>query len=212
MYIKFKKQIVKICHYMHAQGFIAGSDGNVSIKVNKNRVLITPSGLNKGFISEHDILTINLNGKIIDGTRKASSETLMHLKVYELRHEINAVIHAHPPYVGAFNVANIELSEKILPETVLLMKKIITTEYSRPCSNENSKIVEKHISDTDTLILKRHGSLTVGTDLMSAYNKLEKLEHTAKLAFIANSLGGINLLHEKEVKELLKIRKELNIK
>lgn len=212
MHNKLKEEIVEICHYMHAQGYIAGTDGNVSIRLNENEILITPSGINKGFISEKDLLTINLKGEILDGKGKSSSETQMHLKVYELRDDLKAVIHAHPPYVSAFNVAEIELSEKILPETVILMKKIITTKYSRPCSYENSKLIEEHIKDTDTLILKRHGTLTAGKDLMTTYNKLEKLEHTAKVAFIANSLGGIKLLDDKEVKILLKLREELNIK
>jgi len=207
-----KKQIIKIAKLMHKKGFLAGSDGNLSVLCDDNKVLITASGVNKGFIEANDIVTVNLKGQVLEGTSKCSTELAMHLKIYELRPDIKAVIHAHPPYVVAFNVANVDLSSKILPETVLILKEIITSEYSRPCSKDNVKIIEEHILKSKIIVLKRHGTISCGKDLIEAYNLLEKLEHTAKVGVIANSLNKISLLDDEEYNNLLKIREELNIK
>jgi len=207
-----KNTIVEIAILMNKKGFIAGTDGNISILCKDDKVLITPSGINKRFLKAADILTVSLNGTILEGSLNASSELAMHLKIYELRKDVKAVIHAHPPYVVAYDVADLVLSSKILPETVLLMKDIKISQYSRPCSNNNVNLVEKHILNTNVLVLKRHGTITCGNNLFEAYNLLEKLEHTAKVGVIANSLNKICLLDEEEYKNLLNIREELKIK
>lgn len=208
---KLKNTIVEIASLMHKKGFLAGTDGNLSVLTDDKKVLITRSGVNKAFLKAEDILTVDLDGKIIDGKFKVSSELAMHLKVYKLRPDLKAVIHAHPPYVVAYNVANVELSSKLLPETVLLLGDIITSSYSRPCCKDNAKIIAEHILKTKVIVLKRHGTITCGKDLIEAYNLLEKLEHTAKVGVIANSLNKVCLIEDEEYKNLLKLKEELNI-
>jgi L-fuculose-phosphate aldolase len=208
--ITLKKQILEISRLMHKKGFVAGTDGNISVLCEDNSVLITASKINKGFITLEDILTVDLKGKVLEGSSKCSTELAMHLKVYSLRKDLSAVIHAHPPYVVAYSVAGIDLSSRILPEAVLVLKDIHTSEYSRPCSKDNVKIIEKYILKTDAIVLKRHGTLSCGKNLIEAYSLLEKLEHTAKVGVIANSLSKINLIDNEEYKLLLKESQELN--
>jgi L-fuculose-phosphate aldolase len=189
---------------MHHKGFICATDGNVSVKLSDKAFLITRSGINKGFMDEDDILTIDDKGDIIDGRSgyKVSTEWKMHLKAYQLRDDINAVIHAHPPYAVAYTIAEKAIPSDILPETVLTMGSIPVTEYSQPCSPKNADIIQDHIKKYDAIVLKRHGVLTIGEDIFSAYNKLEKLEHTAFTGICSTILGGCNSLPDSELKVL----------
>lgn len=190
---------------MHQKGFICATDGNVSVKLSNKAFLITRSGINKGFMNEEDILMIDDKGDIIDGRpgHKVSTEWRMHLRAYQLRDDINAVIHSHPPYAVAYTVAGMDIPSDILPETVLTMGDIPVTEYSQPCSPKNADIIQEHIKKYDAIVLKRHGVMTVGSDIFSAYNKLEKVEHTALTGICSRILGGCNPLPEAEVKTLL---------
>jgi len=208
-----KKQIIEVCKLMNSKGFICATDGNVSVKVGKDRYLITPSGINKAFMKASDLITIDRNAKVITGNKKLkpSTEWRMHLKAYDLRPDIEAVIHSHPPYTVAYTIAGVELPTKILPEMVLTMGAVPVTEYSVPTSPDNAKIIEKHIVNFDALVLKRHGVLTVGKDIYSAYNKLEKLEHAAITGLAAHALGGCNSLECSELKELLDMGKDMGL-
>ena len=200
-----KKQIVEVCKLMNTKGFICATDGNVSVKIAKDRFLITPSGINKAFLKTTDLIVIDRDAKLISGNKKfkPSTEWRMHLKAYDLRPDIDAVIHAHPPYITAYTIAGTDVPSKVLPEMVLTMGAIPVTEYSVPTSPDNAKIIEKHIINFDAVVLKRHGVLTVGKDIYSAYNKLEKLEHAAITGIAAKTLGGCNALSNKEIEELL---------
>ncbi len=206
-----KKQIVEVCKLMNTKGFICATDGNVSVKIAKDRYLITPSGINKAFLKVSDLIVIDRTAKVITGNKKLkpSSEWRMHLKAYDLRPDIDAVIHSHPPYITAYTIAGVELPSKILPELVLTMGAVPVTEYSVPTSPDNAKIIEEHIVNFDAVVLKRHGVLTVGKDLYSAYNKLEKLEHAAITGIAAHALGGCNALASDELKELLDMGQDL---
>jgi L-fuculose-phosphate aldolase len=210
---KLKADIVQVCKMMHSRGLVCATDGNVSIKLSKDAYLITRNDINKGFITEDDIILINSEGKVIDGYagHVASTEWRMHLKAYEVRHDINAVIHAHPPYITAYTVAGANIPADILPETVLTMGDIPVTGYSTPASPENATLIEKHIAKYDAIVLNRHGTLTVGKDIFSAYNKLEELEHTATAGVVATILGGCQPLPSIETKKLLKMGKEMGL-
>jgi len=206
-----KKQIIEVCKLMHTKGFICATDGNVSVKIAKDRFLITPSGINKAFLKASDLIVIDRNAKVITGNKKfkPSSEWRMHLKAYDLRPDIDAVIHSHPPYITAYTIADVEIPSKILPEMVLTMGAVPVTEYSVPTSPDNAKIIEKHIVNFDAVVLKRHGVITVGKGLYSAYNKLEKLEHAAITGLAAHALGGCNALGCSELKELLNMGQDM---
>ncbi len=200
-----KEEILTICRMMHRKNLIAGCDGNVSVKCD-DYLLTTPSGVNKGFLRTDQIIAVDWEGRLIQGEGVPTSEMAMHLAVYRLRSEVNAVIHAHPPLVTAFSVAGISLEEFILPEVVMSLGLVPTAAYATPSTPEVSASIQGLIERYDALILERHGALTVGQDLVDAYNKMEKLEHSALVIFTALQLGRVRLLPPREVEKLIQMK------
>jgi L-fuculose-phosphate aldolase len=200
-----KQEIVMICRMMHQKNLIAGLDGNVSVKCGDN-LLTTPSGVNKGFLRIDQIIMVNMEGRVMEGEGQPTSEMAMHLAVYRLRSEVGAVIHAHPPVVTAFSIAGISLEEFILPEVVMSLGVIPTAAYATPTTSEVPASIQGLIERYDALILERHGALTVGQDLLDAYNKMEKLEHSALVILTALQLGRVRLLPPQEVEKLIQLK------
>jgi L-fuculose-phosphate aldolase len=205
-----KQELLLICRMLHQKNLIAGMDGNVSVKYG-GHLLTTPSGLNKGFLRMDQIIKVDWDGRVQEGDGDPTSEMAMHLEVYRLRPEVEAVIHAHPPLVTAFSIAGVSLEEFILPEVVMTMGLIPTASYATPTTLEVPESIQGLIRRYDALILERHGALTVGKSLMDAYNKMEKLEHTALVILTALQLGRVRLLPPQEVEKLmhLKVTKSL---
>ncbi|MBI2092626.1 MAG: class II aldolase/adducin family protein [Deltaproteobacteria bacterium] len=207
-----RKEICNIGRKLEAKGLVAATDGNISFRIAPDRILITPSGVSKGALEEDSFLTINTKGAVVAGSGRPSSEISMHLAVYEKRPDVKAVIHAHPPITTALTVAGIELAQCVIPEVVITMGSIPTAEYATPCTEEGAIAIKNLIQDADAIILDRHGSLTVGDSLQSAYFKLEKLEHAANVTATARMLGKVKVLPENEVKKLIDLRQKLGIK
>jgi L-fuculose-phosphate aldolase len=200
-----KQEIVMICRMMHQKNLIAGLDGNVSVKCG-DHLLTTPSGVNKGFLRMDQIIMVDWEGRVVEGEGQPTSEMAMHLAVYRLRSEIGAVIHAHPPVVTAFSIAGISLEEFILPEVVMSLGLVPTAAYATPTTSEVPESIQGLIERYDALILERHGALTVGQDLLDAYNKMEKLEHSALVILTALQLGRVRLLPPQEVEKLIQLK------
>lgn len=207
-----KKEICRVGRKLEEKGFIAATDGNISCKIGSDRFLITPSGVSKGELCEDELLTINSRGDLVAGRGRPSSEILMHMAAYAERPDIKAVIHAHPPVTTALTVAGVELAQCVIPEVVITMGRIPTAEYATPCTEEGARVIKDLIHEIDVIILDRHGSLTVGETLESAYFKLEKLEHAAHVTATAKMLGKIKVLPEDEVQKLVALRTKLGIK
>jgi L-fuculose-phosphate aldolase len=202
---QLKRQIVQVCRMLHLKNLIAATDGNVSARLG-DRLLTTPSRLNKGFLEEDQIITVDLEGRLLAGKGRPTSELEMHLLVYRLRPEVAAVVHAHPPLVTAFSVAGISLEEFILPEVVLSMGVVPTASYATPTTREVPESIRDLIRGYDALILERHGAVTAGLDIIDAYNKMEKLEHMALVILTAMQLGGVRLLPPREVEKLIQLK------
>ncbi len=200
-----KQEIVMICRMMHQKNLIAGLDGNVSVKCG-DHLLTTPSGVNKGFLRMDQIIMVDWEGRVVQGEGQPTSEMAMHLAVYRLRSEIDAVIHAHPPLVTAFSIAGVSLEEFILPEVVMSLGLVPTAAYATPTTSEVPESIQGLIERYDALILERHGALTVGQDLLDAYNKMEKLEHSALVILTALQLGRVRLLPPQEVEKLIQLK------
>ena len=210
---KLRKTMIQIAKLTYSKGMIAASDGNMSAKIANNRYLVTPSGLFKGFLKEDDLVVINQEGKVIEGRHGPSSELMMHLKAYEMRSDVEAVVHAHPPVITAFSVAGIDLTEAILPETIFILGEIKFAHYSTPTTEDVPMAIEELIKKHDALVLTRHGSLTVGKTLEEAYQKLESLEHTAKIISEAVKLRGgkmVQPLPPNEIDKLWEINEKLS--
>lgn len=207
-----REQIVEVCRRMHERGLISGTEGNVSIRLEKSRILVTPSGVNKGFIKESDLVIIDEKGKEQRGGRKASSEVKVHLSAYRVRPDIASVVHAHPPTAVAFTIAGISLAQCILPESILVLGQTPTAPYAPPSSDELAQEMEKFFIQYDIVMMDRHGSVTLGRDVFQAYDRLESLEHTAVITLRARLLGPVRPLPEKEVRRLHQIAEALGIK
>ncbi len=197
---------------MHERGYISGIDGNISIKLNKNRVLVTPSGVNKGWLHPSDLLVVDLeDGKPVKGRGIPTSEIRMHLTAYKLRPDIKAVVHAHPKTAVALTVMGVSLSQCLIAEDILQYGIVPTAPYATPGSPDLSKAIEKYIVEHDAVMLARHGSLTVGKDVFQAYNRLESLEHTAEITWRAMQMGTPKPLEDAEVEKLIDIAESLGV-
>lgn len=198
-------ELVEICRRMYEKNFITSTDGNVSIRLKNDRLLITPSGVHKGFLTPDQLILTDLNGKKISGKYNASLEIQMHVGVYSVRKDVWAVVHAHPIHCIAFTLAGLELGKDHLPEVVLSVGEIPIVPYTTPTSYEVPEKIQEYIKTKDALILDRHGSLTVGKDLQDAYNKLERIEHVAQVMFVARQLGPVKHLSSSQLHQLMQI-------
>lgn len=207
-----KEDIVEVCRRMHQKGMIAASDGNVSVRYRSDRVIMTPSGLNKGFISVDDLVVVDMEGRKISGRHKPTSEVNMHIEAYKQRDDIGAAVHAHPPKVTGFSVAGVTLARCVLPEVVLTMGSIPTAPYATPTTQEGAEAIKELIRDYDAIVLDRHGSFSVGSDVFKAYNMLEKIEHAAEVTLVARQLGKVRDLPASEVAKLSSMAQKFGMK
>lgn len=201
-----RKLIVKIGRLLCENGLVAGTDGNLSILTEDKKLLITPSGVAKGRLHENDLILVNAEGTILSGDKQPSSELLMHLFVYKKRPDIMACCHAHPPYATAFSIVGKELPPDILPEVILSVGQIPLADYATPGTEAVPKSLEKHIDGHCAFMLRNHGVLTIGLSLEEAYNRMEIVEHFARIIYIAEKVGRLNHLDKDEVKGLKKTR------
>ncbi len=207
-----REGIIQVGRRMYERGFVASNDGNVSIRVSDDRVVVTPTGISKGFMAKGDLVLVDMKGEKTSGKRQPTSEIKMHLKAYELRNDIQAVVHAHPPYATGFAVAGIPLAQCVLPEVILTIGSVPLAQYATPSTDEVAESIAQVVTKCDAFLLKNHGVMTVGGDVLNAYHKLETVEHFAKIAFVARHLGRISPLAHDEVMKLLAVREKLGIK
>lgn len=198
--------IMSIGKRMYQRGLIAATDGNLSIKISKTQIMVTPSGVCKGMLARGDLVIVDISGKKVAGRREPTSELRMHLRAYQLRDDIGAVAHAHPPYATAFAVAGRPLDKCVLPEIIITIGSVPLAGYGTPSTEEVAKSIEQVLPRCDAFLLKNHGVMAVGRTLLEAYHKLEMVEHLAKITFIATQIGGVETLSAEEVEKLYRLR------
>lgn len=202
---KESRSIIEYGRLLYQKRMIAGYDGNLSVKIGQNRLLVTPAGFPKGFLKPADLVITDLAGKVVSGRQKPSSELAMHLEVYKNRPDIGACCHAHPPFATAFAAANKNLPENILPEIILFVGKIALAEYIPTGVASKWAKLAKYIKNANAVLLKNHGLLTLGKDLKEAYFRMEAVEHFAQIAFYGKDLGGLKHLDKQELIRLKKL-------
>ena len=207
-----RADIVEVGRRMYARGYTASNDGNISVRLGADRLLMTPKGVCKGFMTPDMMCITDLDGRKLQGDRDPSSEMLMHLEVYRQRSDVRAVVHAHPPIATGFAVAGIPLDRAVLAEVVTTLGSVPIAEYATPSTRELPEAVRKYVKAHDGMLLANHGALTLGTDLYSAYYKMETIEHFAKISLVARMLGGERLLSRQEVDRLQELRGTYGIK
>jgi len=208
---QLRADIVEVGRRMYARGYTASNDGNISVRLNAERLLMTPKSVCKGFMDPAMMCITDLDGKKLAGDRDPSSEMQMHLEVYRQRPDVAAVVHAHPPVATAFAVAGIPLDRAVLAEVVTTLGSVPIADYATPSTKELPNAVSRYIKAHDGMLLANHGALTVGSDLLSAYYKMETIEHFANISFVARMLGGERLLSRDEVLRLQGLRGKYGI-
>ena len=201
--------ILHAARRMYERGYVAANDGNLSVRLSKDRLLVTPTGMSKGFLRRSDLVLTDMQGQKISGKRQPTSEVRMHIRAYELRDDIVAVAHAHPPYATAFSVVGLALSECILPEVILSIGSVPLARYGTPSTEEVPRSIENVVTGSDAFLLENHGVMAVGDSVLSAYHKIETVEHFAKITFIARHLGTVSPLAHEDVKKLFSMRESL---
>jgi L-fuculose-phosphate aldolase len=191
---------------MYERGYIVACEGNLSVRLDEQRVLTTPTCMNKGMLSPNDLVIIDLEGRHVAGDRKASSELAMHLLFYRMRPDVQAICHAHPHTATGFAVAGRALDQALLPEVIVGLGQIPLVKYGTPGTPELSAAIEPYVPHYDALLLANHGAVTCGPDLITAFFRMETLEHFAKITLAAEMAGTPTLLSSREVAKLIAAR------
>ncbi|HVF48015.1 MAG TPA: class II aldolase/adducin family protein [Pyrinomonadaceae bacterium] len=202
-----RKIIVEIGKLLYERSYVVSSDGNLSIRLSEDRVLATPTMTCKGRMSEDDLAVTDMDGGPISDKR-ASSELAMHLLIYKMRPDIKAVCHAHPPHGTAFAVAGLAIDKPILSEVILTLGCVPLTGYGTPSTDELTDAMKPYVAHHNALLMANHGAVAYGDDLWQAFDRLETLEHTARIAILAKALGGANDLPPAAIEKLIQIREK----
>jgi len=210
---EIKKEICEIGKRIYDKGMVAANDGNISVKLNDNEFLCTPTGVSKGFMTPEYICKVDKNGKVIQANAgfKPSSEIKMHMRVYKERPDVVSVVHAHPMYATGFAIAGIPLTQPIMPEAIITLGCVPIAEYGTPSTEEIPDAVSKYLQHYDAVLLENHGALTFSDSLLAAYHKMESVEFYAQLLFISKQLGGPKELSEAQVQRLYEIRRQFGM-
>lgn len=208
-YMEIREQMCDVCHKMWQLGWVAANDGNVSVKLDDGTFLATPTGISKSFITPEKLVHIDENGEVLDGPEgaKPSSEIKMHLRCYKEREDVGAVVHAHPPTATGYAVAHLDMDRYTMIETVIAIGSIPVTPYGTPSTYEVPDAIAPYLQEHDVLLLENHGALTVGSDLITAYYRMETLELYAKISLTAHLLGGEKEISQKNINRLIGMRK-----
>ncbi|MFC2149929.1 class II aldolase/adducin family protein [Calditrichota bacterium] len=191
-------QMLEVASLVYSRNYVVATDGNISVRLPSGNVLISASGKSLGRLDRNGIVEVTSTGEVI-GKGLPSSEMPVHLRTFEIRPDIKAVVHAHPTNVVALSLAGVKLQPEMLPEVLMTLGDVMETRFAAPSSGASAEAVGELIGSSDCVIMSRHGSLTVGTDLWEAFDKLERLEYAAKLTYLSLQLGGIKPMTEDEI-------------
>ena len=199
-------RMAQCCRQLAARGLIAGQDGNLSVRLERDRALVTPSGAIKGLVQPGDMVEVDLQGRKQRGRGNPTSELDLHLRILNRRPDVGAVVHAHPPVATAFGVAGEGLRILVLPELTQLCGEVPLVPYGTPGTPELADRLERHLAGHDAWLLANHGAVTVGPTLDVAWIRMESLEHAARIIFAARALGRVNELSPEAVARLRRER------
>jgi len=204
--------LCRVAALCYQKGYIVGADGNLSARLPDGTVLVTPTGAMKGFLEPHHLAHVDLDGRVLDSGPRPSSEIAIHLVSYRERADVQAVVHTHPPHAVALSIANVDLQLPVIPEVIVTIGGTPTTPYATPGTRELPDSIREIVRCSDTLIMRYHGAVTLGTNLLDAFKKLEMVEHTARIVWLVHALrGAVEPLPSDAVAKLLATRRALGI-
>jgi L-fuculose-phosphate aldolase len=203
---KYRRAIVSFGSMLHQRGYVAATDGNLSVRLDKKSILCTPTAMSKGAMRPSDMVVVNYDGCQISGRRNVSSEIAMHCLVYRLRPDVHAVVHAHPPTATGFAAAGMALNKPLVCEVVIGLGSIPLAKYGTPGTPELGKSLEPLIPQYDAILMSNHGVVAYGGSLEEAYMKMETVEHFAQIALVTHLLGRQQPLNAEELQKLVVVR------
>src|SRR5213076_916392 len=204
---KIRREIVSTGQALHERGFIAACDGNLSVRLDEKRVLVTPTGMSKGAMRTSDLIIVNMDGRKLKGRREVTSEIGMHLLIYSMRPDVRGIVHAHPRTATGFAAAGMALNQPLVCEVVIGLGLIPLAPYGTPGTPELAKTLEPLIPQYDAILMANHGVVTYGSDLQSAYMKMETVEHFAQIALVTHVLGQQKPLACEDLEKLVAARR-----
>jgi L-fuculose-phosphate aldolase len=209
---QLRDDIVKVGRLMFDKGWIAANDGNITIRLDEDRILATPTGVCKGMMRPDDIIICNLDGDKICGERERTTEMGMHVTIYRMRPDIRSVVHAHPPVATGFAVAGRALNLALLPEVVICLGSVPVADYGLPGTPALTEGMRPYIPKYDAMLMANHGAVAYGEDVFQAFFRLETVEHFARITLVAELLGGPKVLPRVEVEKLFDSRRRYRVR
>lgn len=199
-----RTEICEIGRRLYHHLFVAANDGNISVRLNEEEIIITPTNVSKGFMNPEDMVKLSLDGRLIASRtgKNASSERRMHLAIYKHRPDIRAVVHAHPPTATGLAVAGIGLDKPFLPEIVVRTGPCPLVPYAIPGGDELPDSIIPYLRDHVTLLLGNHGAVAYAPTLIDAAFNMESIELNARIFLVASQVGHINYFDEGQIAAL----------
>jgi L-fuculose-phosphate aldolase len=199
---ELRRSLVFFSELLHRLGFMPGTSGNLSVRLDKERLLVTPTGVSKFLLKPEDMVIVDLQGKLLAGSRKVTSEVNMHLAVYHHRHDVRAVVHSHPPIATAFACVGRGLDQMLCQEAVMTLGAVPLASYATTGTEEVAASLAPFLTGHDAILMANHGAVSYGTTLLEAFQKMETVEHLANIALIAHQIGGPQILREEQIQQL----------
>src|SRR5258705_6930063 len=206
---KLREQICDIGRRLYAKGFAAANDGNITVRLSEKELLCTPTMVSKGFMKPDDVCKVDYEGKQLAGSKRRTSEVLLHLAVYKNRPDVMAVVHCHPPHATAFAVAHEPIPKCVLPEVEVFLGEVPIAKYETPGNQKFADTIAPFVKDCNTILLANHGTVTFGPDLQNAYFNTEIIDAYCRILILARQLGRIHYFSEDQTKELLALKQRL---
>ena len=203
---KQREEIVRYGRMLHERSFVAAFDGNLSVRLKGDRILVTPTCVSKGAMKPADLVIVDLEGKRVAGHRNVTSEIGMHLLIYRTRPDVQAIVHAHPPTATGFAAAGMPLTEPLVCEVVMGLGCIPLARYGTPGTSELAQTLEPYVPSYDAILMSNHGVVTYGDTIEHAYMKMETVEHFAQIALVTHLLGQQQPLKQVEIEKLMLAR------
>jgi L-fuculose-phosphate aldolase len=200
-----RREIVRVGQLMYERSYVVSSDGNLSVRLDDGRIVATPTQVCKGRMTEESLAVTNLDGEPLTDKRP-SSELAMHLLIYREREDVRAVCHAHPPHGTAFAVAGLPIDQPILSEVILTLGCVPLADYGTPSTDELTEAMRPLVRHHNALLMANHGAVAYGADIWQAFDRLETLEHTARIAILSRLLGGSRNLPVDAIEKLINVR------
>ena len=208
---EYRAEMTRVCRLIYEKGWVAMNDGNVSIRLDENRILCTPTAVSKGMLTESDLIICDRSGKKVFGERDQTSELAMHTTVYSIRPDVRSVVHAHPPVATGFAAAGRALDKALLPEVVIQLGAVPLAAYGLPGTPALTDGMLPFIPNYDAVLLENHGCTTWGSDIWQAFFRMEMVEHFARITFVAEMMGGAKALSREETTKLFEARARYNV-